>query len=60
MAVKDGSLQIQTTCAVVAVYFLIVLGGLVASTGSGLAWLIGRYDRSIIQTAYTTKEINVR
>ena len=37
MAVKIGAFQIQSIGTVVAVYFLIVLGGLVASTGSGLA-----------------------
>jgi cytochrome c oxidase assembly protein subunit 15 len=34
---KIGTFQIQSLSTVVAVYLLIVLGGLVASTGSGLA-----------------------
>jgi heme A synthase len=37
MAVKIGTFQIQSLSTVAAVYFLIVLGGLVSSTGSGLA-----------------------
>ena len=37
MAVKIGIFQIQSLGTVGAIYFLIVLGGLVASTGSGLA-----------------------
>ena len=34
---KIGTFQIQSLTTVAAVYFLIVLGGLVSSTGSGLA-----------------------
>lgn len=34
---KTGTFQIQSLATVAAVYFLIVLGGLVSSTGSGLA-----------------------
>jgi cytochrome c oxidase assembly protein subunit 15 len=37
MAVKLTAFQIQSLSTVAVVYFLIVLGGLVASTGSGLA-----------------------
>jgi heme A synthase len=37
MAVKLTAFQVQSISTVAAVYFLIVLGGLVASTGSGLA-----------------------
>jgi cytochrome c oxidase assembly protein subunit 15 len=37
MAVKIGIFQIQSLTTVAAVYLLIVLGGLVATTGSGLA-----------------------
>jgi heme A synthase len=37
LAVKIGTFQIQSLGTVGAIYFLIVLGGLVASTGSGLA-----------------------
>jgi heme A synthase len=37
MAVRLTVFQIQSISTVAAVYFLIVLGGLVASTGSGLA-----------------------
>ena len=37
MAVKLGAFQIQSLLTVAVVYFLIVLGGLVSSTGSGMA-----------------------
>jgi heme A synthase len=37
MALKIGAFQIQSLGTVAAVYLLIVLGGLVASTNSGLA-----------------------
>jgi cytochrome c oxidase assembly protein subunit 15 len=37
MAVKIGTFQVQSLGTVAAIYLLIVLGGLVATTGSGLA-----------------------
>jgi cytochrome c oxidase assembly protein subunit 15 len=37
MALKIGAFQVQSVATVAAIYILIVLGGLVASTDSGLA-----------------------